>query len=167
MAADKTFRGNASQFFVAGELCRQGCYAVVTLGNAANTDILCSDVAGIKFVHIQVKTYILDKSTTCSVGLKAEKPYGDNLFWVLGEIREPEDDQPNEFYVVLASVMSGRVQAAHQNWLNTPGKDRQPHKNSSVRTVHIPPFKNQYSWDVSPYKNAWHLIEERLGDEEA
>lgn len=46
MAADKTFRGNASQFFVAGELCRRGYYAVVTLGNAANTDILCSNVAG-------------------------------------------------------------------------------------------------------------------------
>ena len=52
MAADKTFRGNASQFFVAGELCRRGYYAVVTLGNAANTDILCSNVAGTKFVHI-------------------------------------------------------------------------------------------------------------------
>ena len=167
MAADKTFRGNASQFFVAGELCRRGYYAVVTLGNAANTDILCSNVAGTKFVHIQVKTYIPGKSGTCSVGLKAEKPYGDNFFWVLGGIREPEDDQPNEFYVVPASVMSNRIKAAHQNWLKTPGKDGRPHKDSSVRTVHIPPHKNQYSWGVSPYRNAWHLIEEKLADEEA
>ena len=66
MAADKTFRGNASQFFVAGELCRRGYYAVVTRGNAANTDILCSNVAGTKFVHIQVKTY-LPGNKTCSV----------------------------------------------------------------------------------------------------
>ena len=80
MAADKTFRGNASQFFVAGELCRRGFYTVVTSSNAANTEILCSNVAGTKFVHIQVKTYIPGKSTTCSVGLKAEKPYGDNFF---------------------------------------------------------------------------------------
>ena len=72
MAADKTFRGNASQFFVAGELCRRGYYAVVTLGNAANTDILCSNVAGTKFVHIQVKTY-LPGNKTCSVGVKAER----------------------------------------------------------------------------------------------
>ena len=34
MATDKTFRGNASQFFVAGELCRRGFYAVITLGIA-------------------------------------------------------------------------------------------------------------------------------------
>ena len=73
----------------------------------------------------------------------------------------------NEFYVVPASVMSSRIKAAHQNWLKTPGKDGRPHKDSSVRTVHIPPHKNQYSWDVSPYRNAWHLIEEKLADEEA
>lgn len=49
---DKTFRGNASQFFVAGELCRRNLVAVVTLGNTPNTDILCSNPEGTKFVHI-------------------------------------------------------------------------------------------------------------------
>lgn len=36
MASDTVARGNASQFFVAGELCRRGFYAVVTLGNTPN-----------------------------------------------------------------------------------------------------------------------------------
>ena len=40
--SDKSTRGNASQFFVAGELCRRGYSAVVTLGNTPNTDILWS-----------------------------------------------------------------------------------------------------------------------------
>lgn len=165
MAADKTFRGNASQFFVAGELCRRGYYAVVTLGNAANTDILCSNVAGTKFVHIQVKTYV-PGNKTCSVGQKAEKEYQDNFFWVLGGIREPEDKGPNEFYVIPAAVISRETKAMHQRWLETPGKDGQPHKDTTVRTTFIRPAKNQYSWDISPYKNAWELIEERLADEE-
>lgn len=39
MAVDKISRGNASQFFVAGELCRRGYCAVVTLGNTPNTDV--------------------------------------------------------------------------------------------------------------------------------
>ena len=30
---NKNARGNASQFFIAGELCRRGYSAVVTLGN--------------------------------------------------------------------------------------------------------------------------------------
>jgi len=33
MAKEKSTRGNASQFFVAGQLCRRGYSAVVTLGN--------------------------------------------------------------------------------------------------------------------------------------
>ncbi len=40
---NKNARGNASQFFIAGELCRRGYSAVVTLGNTTNTNILCSN----------------------------------------------------------------------------------------------------------------------------
>lgn len=161
MAADKTFRGNASQFFVAGELCRRGYYAVVTLGNAANTDILCSNVEGTRFVHIQVKTYV-PGNRTCSVGTKAEKPYQDNFFWVLGGIPTPDQDVPFEFYVIPAAVMSAETRQQHQKWLDTPGKDGQPHKESGIRTVLIPPNRREDYWDVSPYKNAWHLIEQKL-----
>jgi hypothetical protein len=63
---DKTARGNASQFFIAGQLCRMGYSAVVTLGNTPNTDILCSNVEGTKFVHIQVKTYVPGIRTAAS-----------------------------------------------------------------------------------------------------
>src|SRR5512143_367104 len=58
MQRDKSTRGNASQFFVAGELCRRGYLAVVTMGNTPNTDILCSNIDGTRFVHIQVKTFL-------------------------------------------------------------------------------------------------------------
>ena len=76
---DKNYRGNASQFFIAGELCRRGYSAVVTLGNTPNTDILCSNFEGTKFVHIQVKKFV-PINKTCSFGAKAEKNYGDNFF---------------------------------------------------------------------------------------
>ena len=72
MAKEKITRGNASQFFVAGELCRRGYSAVVTLGNIPNTDVLCSNIEGTKFVHIQVKTYRLGNNT-CSVGMRARE----------------------------------------------------------------------------------------------
>jgi hypothetical protein len=77
---DKSTRGNASQFFVAGELCRRGYSAVVTLGNTPNTDILCSNLEGTRFVHIQVKTFI-PGNRTCSVGLKAERNFGKKIFF--------------------------------------------------------------------------------------
>ena len=83
MAEQKVTRGNASQFFVAGELCRRGYSAVVTLGSTPNTDILCSNLEGTRFVHIQVKTFV-PGNRTCSVGLKSEKDFGENFFWFLG-----------------------------------------------------------------------------------
>jgi len=59
----KSLRGSASQYFVAGELCRRGWVAAITLGNCPNTDILCSDLRGALFVHIQVKTFRVGNTT--------------------------------------------------------------------------------------------------------
>ena len=49
---NKNARGNASQFFIAGELCRRGYSAVVTLGNTPNTDILCSNYP-VSYTHLR------------------------------------------------------------------------------------------------------------------
>ena len=140
-----------------------GVIMPLSLSGTANTDILCSNVEGTKFVHVQVKTY-LPGNKTCSIGQKAEKSYGDNFFWVLGGIPDPSQTAEFEFYVIPASVMSKETQEMHHRWLNTPGKDGRPHKDTSVRTTFIPPASNQYSWDISSYKNAWHLIAEKLSD---
>lgn len=88
--SDTSFRGNAAQFFVAGELCRRGYAAVVTLGNTPNTDVLCSNREGTKFTHIQVKTFV-PGNHTCTVGLKTEKDFGPNFFWILAGI--PKEGQ--------------------------------------------------------------------------
>lgn len=42
---------NGLGFIVAGELCRRGWLAVVTLGNTPNTDILVSSKAGARLAH--------------------------------------------------------------------------------------------------------------------
>jgi hypothetical protein len=116
----KYTQGNASQFFIAGELCRRGYSAVVTLGNTPNTDILCSNIAGTRFVHIQVKTFV-SGNRTCSVGMKAEKDFGKNFFWVLGGIPKRNTNASFEYYIIPASVMAKNVVEAHQLWLKSPG----------------------------------------------
>ncbi len=159
---EKSTRGNASQFFVAGELCRRGYSAVVTLGNTPNTDILCSNIQGTKFVHIQVKTFV-PGNRTCSVGLKAEKYFSDNFFWVLGGIPKPDSDSNFEYYILPSSVMAKSVYETHQRWLKTPGKNGRPHKDSAVRAVYIPPYKPTHGGlDISEYLGRWDLIEEKL-----
>ena len=107
---EKSTRGNASQFFIAGELCRRGYSAVVTLGNTPNTDILCSNIDGTKFVHIQVKTFI-PGNRTCSVGKKAEKSYGDIFFWILGGIPQPNSEMAFQYFVIPSLVMSKNIKS--------------------------------------------------------
>ena len=160
---DKTTRGNASQFFVAGQLCRMGYSAVVTLGNTPNTDILCSNVEGTKFVHIQVKTYV-PGIKTCSVGKKAQKNYGPNFFWILGGIPKWGSEDPFEYYIIPSSVMAENVTAYHRRWLETEGRDGRPHKDSNFRIVSIPPSKSEIAWSVQGYKDRWDLIEAKLAD---
>ena len=161
MEKSKISRGNASQFFVAGELCRRGYFAVVTRGNTPNTDILCSDLGGTKFVHIQVKTF-RPKDRTCTVGRKAEKSFGDNFFWVLSGIPDPEDSIDFQYYIIPASIMAKHTKESHGKWLSEAGVNGRERKDSDVRTVHLPPHKSQYGWDVSDYLNKWSLIEDKL-----
>lgn len=163
MAKEKSTRGNASQFFVAGELCRRGYSAVVTLGNTPNTDILCSNLEGTRFVHIQVKTFV-PGNRTCSVGKKAEKTFGENFFWVLCGVPLPESEAAIEYYVIPAQVMAKNILEDHQNWLSTPGKKGQQHNDNLMRVVYLPPWKSLAGWDIREFLNRWDLIEEKLND---
>jgi hypothetical protein len=161
MGKEKITRGNASQFFVAGELCRRGYSAVVTIGNTPNTDVLCSNIEGTKFVHIQVKTFLPGRST-CTVGLKAERDYGKKIFWILAGIPLPEQESPFNYYIIPSTKMAKNVTELHSVWLKTKGKKGQPHKDSGVRSVALPPKKSENGWDISEYKNKWELIRKML-----
>ena len=158
---DKISRSNASQFFVAGELCRRGYSAVVTLGNTPNVDILCSNKEGTRFVHIQVKTYV-PGNKTCTVGMKATRDFGTSFFWVLAGIPSPTSPRTFEYYVIPSHDMARNVSEAHDLWMRTPGAKGQPHRDSKVRTVYLPPHKPESEWDITPYLNKWELIEEKL-----
>lgn len=158
---DKSARGNASQFFVAGELCRRGYAAVVTLGNTPNTDVLCSNREGTKFVHIQVKTFV-PGTKTCSVGLKAERPFGPNFFWVLAGIPSPDSSAPFEYFVIPAADMAHNVAALHKRWLAAPGKNGREHRDSPVRAVNVPPHNNAQLWSIEAYRDQWNLIDDQL-----
>jgi hypothetical protein len=161
MAQEKSTRGNASQFFVAGELCRRGYSAVVTMGNTPNTDILCSNIEGTRFVHIQVKTFV-PGGRTCSVGVKAEKNFGENFFWVLGGIPKPDSQLPFVYYIIPSSVMAREISKNHHAWLQSLGKKGQKHNDNNIRIVTLPPYKTV--WDISEYENRWDLIDQKLAE---
>lgn len=161
MERDKSHRGNASQFFVAGELCRRGYAALVTIGNTPNTDILCSNRAGTRFVHIQVKTFV-PGTKSCSVGVKAERNFGDKFLWILAGIPGPKSPHAFEYFIVPSAAMSANVAAYHQQWLETPGKNDRPHMDNTVRAVAVAAGAPKYFWPVSEYRDRCDLIEREL-----
>lgn len=158
---DKSTRGNASQFFVAGELCRRGLVAVVTLGNTANTDILCSNKEGTRFAHIQVKTFVPGNATV-SVGEKAERDYGENFIWVLAGIPHVDSGDEFTYFIIPAKEVAHNVTRAHQKWLAESGKNGRERKDSSVRTIHLPPKSSYSGWNIEEYRNRWDIIENLL-----
>jgi hypothetical protein len=159
---DKSMRASAAQFFVASELCRRGFVASVTMGNTPNTDILVSNPEGTRFVHVQVKTFV-PGTKTCSVGLKAERDYGDNFFWVLAGIPHPGSERKFECYVIPASDMAKGVGEAHRAWLKAPGKKGQQRHDSKVRTVRLPPHKHPLTgWSIAKYEERWDHIGKKL-----
>ena len=159
--SNKNARGSAAQFFVAGELCRRDLVAVVTMGNTPNTDVLCSNVEGTKFVHIQVKTFP-PGNRKVTVGMKAEKDFGKNFIWVLAGIPPKGDKNDFVYYVVPSSEVSKNVKRMHLEYISQPGKKGQQRKDSSMRVIFIPPFKDPSGWSIEKYKNRWDLIEDLL-----
>ena len=161
MPNNKIARGNSAQFFVAGELCRRSLVAVVTMGNTPNTDILCSNTGGTKFVHIQVKTYVPGNSTV-TVGKKAEIGFGENFIWVLSGIPEPNTSKDFEYYIIPSTEVARNVTEAHKRWLSEPGKTIRNRNDGSVRTIHLPPKLSYSGWSIEEYKNRWDIIERLL-----
>lgn len=160
-SSDKSHRENASQFFIAGELCRRGLVAVVTMGNCPNTDILCSNKAGTRFVHIQVKTFV-PGNRTCSVGKKAERDFGSNFFWILGGIPEPRATA-FIYYIIPSVDMCRNVRANFDIWARTSGVRGQAHDgDTTIRTVLLSPRIHENGWNLTDYLERWDLIEDSL-----
>jgi hypothetical protein len=158
---NKNHRGSASQFFVAGELCRRGYVAVVTMGNTPNTDILCSNEEGTKFVHIQVKTYV-PGIRTVQVGRKSEKDFGENFIWVLGGIPHADSKDGFEFYIIPSKEIAKNVMESYKIWMNTPGQKGQQRNDNKIRTIQLPPLSCLNGWNIEIYKNRWDIIEKLL-----
>jgi hypothetical protein len=158
---NKNARGSSAQFFVAGELCRRNLVAVVTMGNTPNTDVLCSNTEGTKFVHIQVKTYVPGNKTV-TVGLKAEKNNGSNFIWVLAGIPKSNSKDNFEYFIIPSPEVAKNVTKAHKKWLSEAGKNGRVRKDGTVRTIHLPPNESYSGWRIDEYKNKWTIIEDLL-----
>jgi hypothetical protein len=137
--------GIAGEYFVAAELTRRGLVASLTLRNTRGIDILVSNQDATKSVGVQVKT----KKGTQPVWLlnkKAESDVAENLFYVFVLL---DDLNPPQYHVVPRSTVAQFVRESHKQWLVTPGKAGQPHKDNDMR---------QFQDLEGTYKDRWDLL---------
>jgi len=138
--------GVSGEYFVAAELSRKGYIASITLRNTKGVDILCSNSDATKTVGIQVKTnsgsnrsWILNK--------KAEEYFADNLFYVFVNLNNGQ--KPPDFFIVPSKIVAKHTKKRHANWLKTPGKKGQKHKDTSMR---------KFDDSKEEYLNRWDLL---------
>jgi hypothetical protein len=137
--------GVAGEYFVAAELSRLGYIASITLRNTRGLDILVSNLDTTRQIGIQVKTnqgnrpeWILNE--------KAEQFYAENLFYVFVNLKS-QAELP-DFYIIPSNVVADYVKRTHQQWLNSPGKRGQAHRDNPARK-----FKAE-----EQYRNNWQIL---------
>jgi hypothetical protein len=137
--------GVSGEYFVAAELSKNGYIASITLRNTKGVDILCSNSDATKTIGIQVKTnsgsnrsWILNK--------KAEEYFADNLFYVFVNLNNGQ--KPPDFFIVPSKIVAEYIKKSYENWLKTPGRKGQKHKDNPMRKFDDPEEKYLNRWDL-------------------
>jgi hypothetical protein len=141
----KGITGIAGEYFVAGELSRRGYMASITLRNNESIDIHASNINNNKILAIQVKTSQSAKRSW-PVGEKAETRHSENLFYVFVALKQL-NERP-DYFIVPSKEVAKQVKESHKQWLATPGKKGQAHKDTSMRQFNDKDGKYLERWDL-------------------
>lgn len=136
--------GVGGEYLVAGELSRRGLIASITLRNTRGVDILASNCELDHSVGIQVKTS-QSKNAKWLLNKKAESLADDDLFYVFVRLNGLE--QP-KYHIVPSGTVAEYTRRTHQDWLATPGKNGQPHKDNPNRIFEDRADEHLDRWDV-------------------
>ncbi|MGN6438896.1 MAG: hypothetical protein ACTHMM_20300 [Agriterribacter sp.] len=122
--------GIAGEYYVAAELSRRGFMASITLRNNDSIDIHASRQSDNSLIAIQVKTQ-QRAGASWLLNQKSEQLVGDNVYYIFVTLKG-EQERP-DFYIVPSKIVSQRAIDAHQEWLSKPGRNGQPHNDSTMR----------------------------------
>lgn len=136
--------GNAGEYFVAGELERNGFTVAVPMSNVKDFDILAIQRETNKQFAIQVKTTSY-KQRRWTLSRKNEELEEDNIFYVFVALNEKE---PPEYHIVPSKIVAKSLKENYQIWINTPGKKGQKHNDTSLRNFYIKDDSYLQKWDL-------------------
>ena len=150
MQNDLISTGNCGEYFVAAELERHGFTVAVPMSNVKDFDILA--IHRIKHDYqlaIQVKTTQKSKKQWV-LNKKSESLVGDNIYYIFVTLSGLEIP---EYHIVPSKIVAETVKTDHQNWLNTPGKNGNVHKDNTIR---------KFADENNEYLNNWSVLDPDL-----
>ena len=136
--------GNSGEYFVAGELERRGYTVGVPMSNVEKFDILAINRETGHQFSVQVKTtHSANKKWTLTkkneeFSKETNKVY---IFVTLSGLGTPE------YHIVPWNGVAKQIKEGHQNWLKTPGRKGQKHKDNPIRTFEDRDNTYLNNWD--------------------
>ncbi|NCB63361.1 MAG: aspartate ammonia-lyase [Clostridia bacterium] len=136
--------GSAGEYFVAGELSRNGITSALTMSGTDAFDILAIDSRNRQYA-IQVKTTSGSKPEW-KLSKKNQDIVDENTFYVLVQLNGKGSP---DYYIVPAKTVAEQITIDHSNWLATPGKHDQDHNDNPMRVYRLEAEDPRYfnRWD--------------------
>jgi hypothetical protein len=164
MPSQSTLLGAAGEHYVLCQLLRRGYIAALAPLGVPNADILITDIEGHRLTAIQVKTRRnIGSDKGWHMKPKHEELVSDFLFYCFVDFGDGLEAQPRTL-VVPSGVVATAIRDSHQQWLKTPGKRGQAHKDSKVRRF-VPDYTKVfgeghglYGHKWEQYREAWHRL---------
>jgi hypothetical protein len=151
MKNSKNLTGIAGTYYLAAELSRRGYVALVTIKNTSAVDLIVSSQENFNSIGIQVKTSQINKNQGWILSSKNENLVSENIIYVFVNLKT--DNARPDFHIVPSKIVAETITNKHKKWLETLGKNDQPHNDSAIRTF----YDNE-----NIFKEKWDLIENKL-----
>jgi hypothetical protein len=155
---DTTLTGAAGEHLVLSRLLQRGIVAAQAPEGVRKVDILVNFLESGTPCFIQVKSRQFGSDGGWHMQIKHETVTDEDLFYCFVDF-EPE--QPS-VHVIPAHIVADVISKDHQIWLNTPGKNGQMHKDTTMRRVIPKSLDRGLGW-MDQYLEAWHLVDPGRG----
>jgi hypothetical protein len=154
---ERSLVGPAGEHYVLFRLHMEGMLAALAPTNAPTVDILVLNEDETIAATIQVKTRTYGSDGGWHMKAKHESLVRPGLFYAFVDL-EPETPS---IFVVPSKLVAMVIKEANSVWLNTPGKNGKPHRDSEMRRI-LPAYEYPVSsapagWMVQ-YKDNWSLL---------
>jgi hypothetical protein len=126
--------GNAGEYYLAARLSALDFTVTITLGRAEKYDILALSPSG-RLIKISVKTTQRPDAKSFPMSSKDETGASDDFYYAF--IRFNDFSEEPDFWIVPSLEFCPILREGHQEWLDTPGKDGQKHKTTSMRQFNV------------------------------